>query len=1145
MANLLSAEDSGFEGGTTGTWVAGGGTTMTATTDFANPGTYALKRVGSASSAHTPTGLSGILIVGSSSYTFSGNYGSENVNSNPDHTIYWYDSGGSACSHASDSWNDTESNGWNSFSHSVTSPSDAIYAAIEVSNPGQGTASGEAQLDDLLVFDGPAGSLGVTIIPGVLNLVITGFAPTVTASDNKLIIPDPLNLVITGYAGNVQIGANFVIIPPKLSLVITGFVPTLLISTNNPLIVPGKLSLVITGYAPTVFISPPILSVTIGGNDQTRKVIFGSATLKLNTFDFALLDPAIVPALGDIVVLTTPTWTGTIVSIGTSDPVERVTGHQVVTISATNTDTAGASAGPWGLSDAPDNNTTYGYYGLSVKQTQNLDGTVLTAGKCGIYATGLWPLMTFNLTSSNQGFAAQEFSVTNSTVTWTGQGDTPVYSIEFGDPIVTMSVWRNSAAAGILPIDTTKITDDAVTTPKLAAGSVTADKLTANLILASKIIAGSGTQRVEMDGGGIVGYDASNNIVFSMKDDGSPIQINAELVASILSVTGSAVFQGTDNELALGAVLQLNSSQSDPSINPSIAGTWDGTAMPIDATYDVSASTYDRLGLQYDSVGGSGGATPSFWTVTNKANGTSEYALELSASTLSVNRNIVAGGANSLPLGVARLGSYVYVLTKDTGTGGGVAGNLGATGAATFSYDFSGVNTDNQIFMGPYTMPSHSTITGLSVNMGAHSAPTTAQLVLWNGAGSVAGHSGSFTAAVGHSQHTYGMTAAVDAPAGSTWFIGFWRQPGGSGEWGVTSSGNFKIRNTASGAPASISGYVNGSAPYALGNMQAFAQYTTVVATTKYTVKRYLQNTLVLDSTYTAVSFPTTVTNPQLTTDGSNLFIVDKTSAGTVQWNKYDAAMAKVGSTIDTGYGFTGTVTSAYAGNADFGAARLAIGMSTTYGIQTFTTAGAVQANEAFSSPGAYANGITYDGTRFWSMPVTSSLVNLTKHSLWTWTTASSIYWAGYSWYDSNATGGTHETMVGPRSSITLSRRQQLVITAQVAVSAGGTNDPNNIRFYLKPNATDPAATAFWLQATQSGATYTAITYTGSGTADPASNNFPTGTASILQSETGGFSVKGDGSLVLASRPAFVASDKYLVVDSSGNVHKSALGPAS
>jgi len=39
--------------------------------------------------------------------------------------------------------------------------------------------------------------------------------------------------------------------------------------------------------------------------------------------------------------------------------------------------------------------------------------------------------------------------------------------------------------------------------------------------------------------------------------------------------------------------------------------------------------------------------------------------------------------------------------------------------------------------------------------------------------------------------------------------------------------------------------------------------------------------------------------------------------------------------------------------------------------------------------------------------------------------------------------------------------------------------------------------------------------------------------------------VKISGSLQIGTRPAFVAGDKYLVVDANGNVHVSSLGPAS
>lgn len=41
------------------------------------------------------------------------------------------------------------------------------------------------------------------------------------------------------------------------------------------------------------------------------------------------------------------------------------------------------------------------------------------------------------------------------------------------------------------------------------------------------------------------------------------------------------------------------------------------------------------------------------------------------------------------------------------------------------------------------------------------------------------------------------------------------------------------------------------------------------------------------------------------------------------------------------------------------------------------------------------------------------------------------------------------------------------------------------------------------------------------------------------------FTIKNNGTLIYTNPPAFASGDKYLVIDSSGNIHKSALGPAS
>jgi hypothetical protein len=80
-----------------------------------------------------------------------------------------------------------------------------------------------------------------------------------------------------------------------------------------------------------------------------------------------LIDAGTVPANGNAVTLTNPTWpiigTANVVSVQKTDPVDRA-GHVFVRISATTPGVATASAGPFGLSDVPNGSTTYGYRGL-------------------------------------------------------------------------------------------------------------------------------------------------------------------------------------------------------------------------------------------------------------------------------------------------------------------------------------------------------------------------------------------------------------------------------------------------------------------------------------------------------------------------------------------------------------------------------------------------------------------------------------------------------------------------------------------------------------------------------------------------------------------------------------------------------------
>lgn len=825
-----------------------------------------------------------------------------------------------------------------------------------------------------------------------------------------------------------------------------------------------------------------------------------------------------------------------------------------------------------------------GYQNLTVDESIDSNGNVKTLATCTIFQNGLQPGMTVQLNSINQGLSGdieledgtggilletgdelvtdgQEFTVQNVTAKWPGKPGDPVFTVEMGDPIVTMSVWAQGVNAGIFPIDSTKITDGAVTTPKLAAnavnaqaiaaGAITADKLAATLVLASLLQAGSGAAHVEIDENGLRAYDSNGNLIINLPDDGTAATINTNLIGQSLSVIGNAVFRGILNELGLGAVWQLDAQQNDPTQAPIVAATWDTVTLPVDATYDFSSTKYSRSCIFYDAAGGAGGATKTFWSATSKGDGSHEYMLELNASDRTVLRSIDlgVGGANGVnPLSVARLGSYVYMLSADKSAGSGGTANLGQTaGPSSGTYDGNLSGGTNQIMQGPFTMSEHGTIDHLSVNVSGQSGNITVTLVLWDGSGNVQ-RTVNITAATGTNNHTY--TAAItgiDAPSGSKWYVGaFWAKTS-LAYWGVnTTKADFTFKNGLNSVGTAPGTDCAGNFP-SVGGLTAYAGYTKVTAVTTYVVRRYVQSSLALDTTYSSVVFPvTTPVAPLLTADGTNLYIVDRAASSTIQFASYDGSLNQL-SSVDTGYNSGSNPTAAFAGTTDLPAWRLVLADSAAL-IDTFDNTGARQSSEQFSTQSSGASGITYgdalgDGARFWTMPpiVNVTAQVLTKHSQWLWASGgSSVWWAAYSWADTNAAGsGTHETGISPRASATLSQRQKLVITAQPIPGGGGVDDPNNINFYLTRNATDPGTPGhFVLQATQTAQTYTATSFAedylqledgsgplmledGSGelllesSVSDVSNSFPAGTPAKIAAQSGTFAIRGDSTFNL------------------------------
>ncbi len=880
-------------------------------------------------------------------------------------------------------------------------------------------------------------------------------------------------------------------------------------------------------------------TLTIAGVDQTARVRWGSMTCKLNTLDATLVDPATLPAIGDAVALTDPAWAGTVVSVKRADPVDRATGHTLVTVSATNAAAALASPAPFGLSDAPDNATTFGYARLELQTSANQDGTTTTHGQCTITQPGLWPAMTFLLTSANLGKSGAGYSVSNVTVTWPAPG-APSFAVEFGDPIVTMAVWAASQA-GAAPagtIDGTRITPGTVDTPQLRAnsvtaaqllaGSVTADKLAATLLLASliKTAAPDGSDpgaglRVEVDRAGIRAYDASNVLQVNIPTDGSPVYVRGQVSATNLLATASSLLQGSAL-LGVGATMTVQNNVADPSSAPVLVGSVPKLTLG-------TAPAHPSAGLCYDPAGDAGGATPTFWVGATADDGaTTDVAYEYRASDGALLRTLRKTGSTATYTATAGSTSHVSDQATDR------------TGS-----QYSQIAT-------PITLPSYKNIRiqTVSVYMAGVSGQTcTAKNAVWNTSGTLLRESAAYTPskpafAAGASVHyEKALTSELAVATGATVWAGFlhtasgdyaqWDQDLGSGNTekrGDGLDGSMTNISTFSGMKPNV--YVtykydvDSSLEGTMGSIVGIARAGTSiwVLDDLGTLFQYSQSDLSYIGKTTAIAAYITgqKAGAGLLYDGTNLIVTTAsgtTGADQVRLVKCTTAGAYSSTLNCTGLAVNGSTATTRGGclvadalNANAPTYWLAIGgaFSGVYGFAA--SSGANTANRDFGLAGEIAGGVAWDGSAFrgWAAAAPTSVWRFTS---WDWSTATQPFWLAYSWYDD--VGTVHETRVGPRASISLGRRRQLGVTVP-AVPTGGADDPDKLNLYMGSGATDPDAAAYgnlWLQATTTATQLTLTAYTASGTHDATANNFPGGTPALLKSQVQGpgWQLKGDG----------------------------------
>lgn len=864
-------------------------------------------------------------------------------------------------------------------------------------------------------------------------------------------------------------------------------------------------------------VSKGITTVFINGTDVTAYVRNSTLNLKLNSCDFTLVDSAVIPALGDTVNVMDPTWVGSVTSFQTTD--NDKSGHKWIRVTATNNSEATASAAPFGLVD-----TAGDFRNLSITKTLH-DGDTEVRGELETFKAGLYPGMTFNLTSATHGLVAYNFTIQDVEIEWLKRTK-PLYKITFGDAIVTMSVWVNSeteaALDNIFPIDETRITDGAVTTPKLAAnavtaekigvGEITADKLAATLILASLIKTQDSGTRIEVDSEGIRAYSDDETLLVKIPTDGSAVYVNGEILASTLTVTGMSEFRGA-NSFRGSSVTTLEAGVTEPTQAPTLSSTIDSLSLG-------TTPSHPGYGISHDSTAG------TFWIGGDPASST-DVGYEYNATTGALVRTLTKS-------------SDPIVTTK----------TLGSTSHVTDGAHWSGANTENQVAYG-LTMPENGNITQVGAWLAGKDSSAAVKLCVWNSSGTLLGQSASFSAtgksfALGASvQYTKSLTTPVAATSGTTYYVGWSRDPDDSVQYDRddNASVSYRVDDATGTWPASLSGYstINDTKP------NVYLKYTvTTDVSTEGTMGKivgiaragsyvwaldeneqlfqYNQSTLAYIGKFDMSSRIQNGSRAGMFYDGTNLIITttSTTSASAqVRFVKLNASTGAWVSNLDaTGLTIHGTDAITRAGgkavesNTYYWVAITDTTTPVTQGVYAFNTStGATIANTVFGTSADMSNGVTHNGTQFYGW-VASTPTKIWKYSTWNWTTSTSKYYVAYSWYDS--AGTTHETDVSPTTSVTMGRRRNLLVTTP-GIPTGGADDPDKVRIYMLQSATEPTSGSMWLQVTDALTARTITTYASSGTHDSAGTAFPSSTSAEIKSATSGWSLKGDGTASFGS----------------------------
>lgn len=664
-------------------------------------------------------------------------------------------------------------------------------------------------------------------------------------------------------------------------------------------------------------------------------------------------------------------------------------------------------------------------------------------------------------------------------------------------------------------ITETKIADGAISTPKLQAGSVTAQVLAATIVLASLIKTADTGRRIEIDIDGIRLYDTDESLLVRIPTNGDPVYVKGQVTADSLISQVAASFRGTV-DFAGDSVATLQSGIAAPSTVPTLTTSVDsltltGTGLPTSA-----------LGLTYDATAG------TFLVATDPSTGYVAY--EYNATTGAFVRRIAATGSTSTTTTTAGSTSHV------TDSADGVVGST------------------NSHFTTPITMPSPSgatnmKITKVSAYLAGRLGSAQCRNGVWDTSNNSLRESATYTASsggattLGASDHyDKALSSALSVTPGATYRVGFRHTNSTEGIQFDKDDGSGKTTYSGDGTSADGTGwgtYDSAGKPNVyvtltydvdtrLETAPMIAVAVDPVGGFIYTldnvgkVWKYDRSTgAYVSNANLAADILGTKANATLFWDATNSKLVIVTTQATTASTGLRYIEYTTGSLV-AGTGTARNVSGLTVnGTTDVlrGGCRVMDGATETYWVAVNGTvyaiargvSASVTANRDFGTSTTTLNGVTHDGTQFRGFAVATP-TKVWKFTNLDYTTGGSTFYFAFSWYDSNATGGTHETAVGPGASITIRRRERVQVTTPT-IPTGGTDDPDNCRIYALQTGSAPSAGAWWLQATDALTARYITSYTGSGTHDGTGTAFPSGVPAVISDAGAHWQLKGDGTV--------------------------------